>query len=201
MRRVATMLSAAAILALAIPALGTDAEQSPRQAGTGGRVVSEMQVAENATVKAVDPEKRLLTLTFSDGSEHTFLVDRSVRKLAQVKVGDVVKTRYREAISVKINKSKVAPETSVQGSVQRDEKSVKPAGTSSLKVTTTATIERVLADGRMVTLRFPDGSSADVQVRDPQNLAKLRSGEVKEGDQIEITYLRALAVSVEKSAK
>ncbi len=48
---------------------------------------------------------------------------------------------------------------------------------------------------------MPDGSTADVKVRDKQNLAKLQKGEVKEGDQIEITYTQALAISVEKVAE
>jgi hypothetical protein len=67
-------------------------------------------------------------------------------------------------------------------------------------MTTTATIDKIFDDGKMVTLRMPNGTTADVKVRDKVNLEKLKKGEVKEGDQIEITYTQALAVSVEKMA-
>jgi hypothetical protein len=48
---------------------------------------------------------------------------------------------------------------------------------------------------------MPDGKTVDVKVRDKVNREKLKKGEVKVGDQIEITYTQALAISVEKIAK
>jgi MOSC domain-containing protein YiiM len=45
---------------------------------------------------------------------------------------------------------------------------------------------------------MPDGTSQDVDVRNPGNLNTLKSGTVKEGDQIDITYSLAIAFSVEK---
>lgn len=200
MKRAGIILSAALLLLPALARADSAGQPPSPPPQHGPRVVAEVREAQNATVKAVDLQNRTVTLSMPDGREQTLLVDRSVRKLDQVKPGDTVKIRYREAVSVKLNKTPVAPETKVEGSVQRDEKSVKPAGKSTLLVTTTATIDRIFSDGNMVTLRLPDGTSTDVQVRDPRNLAMIKRGEVKPGDQIEITYLRALAVSVEKSA-
>lgn len=200
MNNLGAVLAAAALLALPPVALATDAGAPPSPPQHGGRVVAEAIQATDATVKAIDPVQRSVTLVLPDGREQTLLVDRSVARLDQVKAGDTVKIRYREALSVKLNKSPVPPESRVTGSVQRDEKSAKPAGRSTMLVTTTATIDRIFAQGNMVTLRLPDGTTTDVEVRDPRNLAMIKRGEVKPGDQIEITYLRALAVSVEKSA-
>jgi hypothetical protein len=45
----------------------------------------------------------------------------------------------------------------------------------------------------MATLRGPEGKVVDVKVRNPKNLEN-----VKEGDQVVITYTEAVAVSVEK---
>jgi hypothetical protein len=197
MKRCAVIFCAAAVLAMPVIAMSAEAEPAPQK----GRVVSETTAAANAVVKAIDMENRTVTLLLADGRERTFVVDKAVKKLGQVKVGDTVKARYHEAVSIKINKTKVAPETKVEAMVERDEKSVKPSGVAGLRVTTTATIEKIFDDGKMVTLRMPNGNTVDVQVRDKENLAKIKKGEVKEGDQIEITFTQALAISVEKVAQ
>ena len=196
MKNLAVMFGAAAILAL--PAVAMTTEGDPEKEG---KVVAQTMVEEHAIVKAIDMKTRTVTLQMSDGREHTLVVDKAVKKLGEVKVGDTVKANYREAVSVKINKVKVAPGASVQTAIKRDEKSLRPSGTASMTATTTATIDKIFDDGKKVTLRTPDGETTDVEVRDPENLAKIKKGEVKEGDQIQITYNRALAISVEKTAK
>jgi hypothetical protein len=178
-----------------------EGQQAPAPQAKKGRVVAETMIAEHAVVKAVDMDKRTLTLTMADGKERTFVIDKRVKKLGQVKVGDVVKATYYEAVSVKLNKTKVPSEVTVEGTVGRDEKSVKPAGFVGRQVTTTAIIDKIHDNGKWVTLKMPDGTTADVKVRDKQNLEKLQKGEVKEGDQIEITYTQALAIKVEKVAE
>lgn len=201
MKKLATTFCAAAILALPAVAMTTGSQPASASEKKDGKVIAETMVAEDATVKAIDMKKRTVTLRLSDGRDQTFVVDKAVKKLGQVEVGDTVKMRYREAISVKINKVKAAPGMDVQATVKPDEKSVKPSGTAGVRVTTTATIEKIYDDGKKATLRMPDGTTADVKVRDPQNVAKIKKGEIKEGDQIEITFNRALALSVEKTAQ
>jgi len=200
MKQFAVIICAAAVLAMPVFGVADDGQQDPAPQKTRGRIVTETMVAEHAVVKAVDMDKRTLTLTMPDGKECTFVIDKKVKKLGQVKVGDVVTARYHEAVSVKLNKTKVPAGVTVEETVARDEKSVKPAGFARRQVTTTATIEKIFDNGNMVTLRKPDGSAVDVKVRDKENLAKIKKGEVKEGDQIEITYTQALAISVEKVA-
>jgi hypothetical protein len=200
MKRCAVIFCTAAILAMPVVALSAEAETAPAPQKKG-RVVSETMIAANATVKAIDMDKRTVTLLLADGRERMFVIDKAVRKLGEVKAGDTVKVRYKEAISVKLNKAKVAPEVKVETKVEPDAKSVKPAGVATRQVTTTATIEKIFDDGKMVTLRMASGNSVDVRVRDKENLAKIKKGEVKEGDQIEITYTQALAIAVEKVAQ
>ena len=64
-----------------------------------------------------------------------------------------------------------------------------------------ATIERIAADFRSFSLRIPDGTLQDVDVRNPGHLKELKSGTVKEGDQIDITDSLSIAVSVEKAER
>ncbi len=201
MKQFVAMFCAAAVLALPVLAGAEEGQQAPAPQKKKGRVVAETMVTENAVVKAVDMNTRKLTLTMPDGMERTFVIDKRVKKLGQVKPGDVVTARYYEAVSVKLNKTKVPAGVTVEGAVGRDEKSVKPAGFAGRQVTTTATIDKIHDNGKWVTLRMPDGHAEDVKVRDKQNLAKIKKGEVKEGDQIEITYTQALAISVEKVAE
>jgi hypothetical protein len=199
MKRCAVIFCATAVLAM--PVLVLAADEKPAAAQKEGRVVAETMVAKHATVKAIDMDKRTVTLEMPDGKERMFVIDKRVKKLNQVKVGDTVKATYYEAVSVKINKTKVPSGVTVEGAIGRDEKSVKPAGVAARQVTTTATIEKIFDDAKMVTLQMPDGKTVDVKVRDKVNREKLKKGEVKVGDQIEITYTQALAISVEKIAK
>jgi len=198
MKRVAAICCAALLLVLPTLALGQD-QPSPASHPLKGREVASIQLVDHAQVTALDMKKRTVTLSFSDGSKQTFVVDKAVKRLGEVKVGDTVKVRYREAVSVKLIKTKIPPSVTVESSVKREETSAKPAAVSEVRVTTTATINRIYDDGNRVVLKLPDDSVADVKVRDPKNLAMIKKGEVKEGDQIEITYLRALALSVEKT--
>ncbi|HTG80737.1 MAG TPA: hypothetical protein VL949_02270 [Geobacteraceae bacterium] len=193
-----SVVIACAVALLAIPLAATAAEE--HAASKKGRVVSETMVTGTADVKAIDLKNRTVTLMLSNGKEQTFVVDKAVKKLNQVKVGDTVMVGYYEAVSIKINKTKVAPGVSVEEKLETDAMSAKPAGAVGRRMTTTATIDKIFDDGKMVTLRMPNGTTADVKVRDKVNLEKLKKGEVKEGDQIEITYTQALAVSVEKMA-
>jgi hypothetical protein len=72
----------------------------------------------------------------------------------------------------------------------------RPAGVVANQVTVTATIEDISPKKTYVTLKGPGGKTVDVKVRDPKNLEN-----VKVGDQGEITYTEALAISVEKAKK
>ncbi|HEY4744797.1 MAG TPA: hypothetical protein VIH45_09090 [Desulfuromonadaceae bacterium] len=200
MKQSAAIFCAAAVLALPVVALSTDDQPAMAPQKKEGKVIAEAVVVEHAVVKAIDLPTRKITLAMDDGTERTLVVDKSVRRLEQVKVGDTVKARYREAVSMRINKTRVNPNVKVEAMVERDEKSAKPAGVAHMQMTAIATIDKIAKDSKMVTLRMPDGTTTDVKVRDPENEAKLKTGEVKVGDQIEITYTQAVAISVEKVA-
>ncbi|HJV65786.1 MAG TPA: hypothetical protein VJ550_08635 [Geomonas sp.] len=202
MKRVVIMLCSALLFALPVAALAAEGDQgTPPHMHGKGKVIAQATVSATADVKAVDLEKRTITLQLPDGKEETFLVGKAVKRLGQVKAGDTVKIRYHEAISVKILKTKGPAETSVSTTLQPEASSPKPAGSATRQVTTTATIDKVLEGGKKVTLRMPDGTAFDVVVHDKENVKKLKSGEVKEGDQIQITYTQALAIAVEKVKK
>lgn len=196
MRKLALICSAAAILSMPLALFATDEKPVPQK--KKARTIAELKVIEQATVKAVDMKKRMVTLELADGSLRELVVDNRVKKLDKVEVGDTVKVNYKEAITVRLKKTRVEPNITVEETAARDKDSVKPAGSAKRQVTVIATIEKIFDDGKSVTLKSPNGNTIDARVTNPENLAKIKKGEVKEGDQVEITYTQALAIAVEK---
>jgi Cu/Ag efflux protein CusF len=161
-------------------------EQKPAAGGFSDSI--EMQ----ATVTAIDLKTRMVTLKGPDGNETTIHVDERARNLPQVKVGDVVKIAYMQAVAWKVNKSSKAAPTEAEAAEVRAKPGEKPGGAAGQRITFTATIEAIdLANGT-VTLKGPQGNSRTIKARNPANLKK-----VKVGDLVDITYTEAVAIKVE----
>jgi Cu/Ag efflux protein CusF len=146
-----------------------------------------------ATVVGIDLGSRDLLLIDSTGKMHKVNVSDQARNLDQVKVGDKVNTEYTEAISVQLKKrgSADGPPVGGDAAMIRSPKGMKPGGAVGRKVTAIATVVAVNSQKQLVTLRGPEGNEYDLQVFDPAQLAA-----IKKGDEVEVTYTEALAVSV-----
>ena len=70
-----------------------------------------------------------------------------------------------------------------------------PAGAVGQQVTLTATIVAIDKAKHTVTIKGPEGNTETVKARNPKNLER-----VNEGDLVELTYTRALAIALDKSA-
>jgi Cu/Ag efflux protein CusF len=164
------------------------------EGGLRGHVVETL-----ATVQAIDQNKRLVTLKSEDSGEvSTIEVDESVKNLKQVKKGDRVRIQYYEALAWNIIKNKDRKEaTKTDSQVTATAKpGEKPAGKTARQVHVIAEVREIDKKTPSVTLRGPEGNSETFAVRDPKNLKGL-----KVGDQVDITYTEAMAVSVEKAPK
>jgi Cu/Ag efflux protein CusF len=192
MRKLASVLSVVVFFAgaHAIAADTKTADAPPK-----GEVSQTVEV--QATVTAIDLQTRTVTLKGPQGNEMTLHVDESARNLPQVKVGDVVRVAYTEALAWKMSKStKAAPTAEVEEAAARAKAGQKPGGAAARRITITATIEAIdLANGT-VTLKGPQGNSRTIKARNPDNLKK-----VKVGDLIDISYTEAVALKVEPAAK
>jgi hypothetical protein len=73
----------------------------------------------------------------------------------------------------------------------RSPKGAKPGGVVGRKVTALATVVAIDPKKQFVTLRGPQGNEYDVEVLDP---AQLKA--VTKGDQVEVVYTEAIAISV-----
>lgn len=166
--------------------------QMQKPGGAAGQVV-----AIKATVEAIDHKTRMVTLKGEGGDTVTFRAGPRVKNLGEVQVGDEVLIRYYEAVAFDVKKAGTAtPGTSVQEEVKRTPPGQKPAGVAARRVTVTGTIDAIDKQAQTVTLKGPDGKTKTIKARNPENLDK-----VAVGDQVEISYTEAVAISVDKPAR
>jgi hypothetical protein len=162
-----------------------------------GKVGMSQTLKMTATVVSIDMGSRDVSLMDSQGKLHTVTVSDQARNLDQLRVGDKVTAEYTEAISLQLKKHGTAdaPPVSAQVAMARSPKGMKPGGAVGRQVTALATVAAVDSTKQVVTLRGPLGNEYDVQVQDPSQLKA-----VKKGDEVEVVYTEALAISVQPAS-
>lgn len=152
-------------------------------------------ITETATIVAIDSTNRLITLKDKDGMTDTIVAGPEVKRFNELKVGDVVTFRYYESVVYAIQKpGDKAPAPAAAGLVRST--GPKPGGTLSEQMIAVVSIQAIDAKIPSVTIKTEDGSVMSFKVEDPKNL-----NDVKVGDKVQITYTRALAISVEAPKK
>jgi hypothetical protein len=153
----------------------------------------------SATVEAIDVQKRLLSLVGPDGEKVTVEVAPQVRNLAQVKVGDRVVARYYKALAAELRSrgdgtgSTQAPV--YEATASRAAEGERPAGMVGAQAHQTVRITSVDTKNNVVNFYGSDGLARSVPVKSPQG--KEFIGKLKAGDEVELTYTEAVALSVE----
>ena len=158
-------------------------------------VVEALSVQVTATVVEIDHKKREVTLKTADGREETFIVDEAAKNLDQVSKGDVVVATYAEALAYEVKKAGAAGAaagTTVGAATAKPGEM--PAGVITRETIVTVTITAIDEKAPTVTFKGPQGNTRTIKVKDP---AKLQG--VNVGDQVEITYTQAVALTVEKA--
>jgi hypothetical protein len=150
-----------------------------------------------AKVEAVDQAKRTITVRAANGQSTTVDVSTDVKNLAQVKVGDNVVVRYYEGLAAEVaKKGQGSPVGKIKQGVVGGTAPAgdKPAAAIGNMVQTTVVIEAVDKVANKVTFKGPSGTRT-VAVQRPEG-KKFIAG-LNKGDEVDITYTEALAVSVE----
>lgn len=147
-----------------------------------------------AVVEALNVDNRVVTLrSLSEDETVVMEVGDEVRNLAQVKVGDRVVVEFLQAVAIDLKKGGGLDAKAGQAIVAaRAQPGDKPAGGIGKATEVVATIVAIDRDNPSVKLKGPHGNVMNVIVRDPKKLDG-----VDVGDQVVITYTRALAISVE----
>jgi Cu/Ag efflux protein CusF len=145
------------------------------------------------TVTAVDKENKTITIKGSRGRTITFDV-QDPTKLETVKVGDPVVGTYVEAIAVQLKPAgSGTPSATVTESQTGSKPGDNPAGVVRREITLVGKIVKIDTKAQRVTLEGPKGGQEAFKVKDPKNLEG-----VKVGDLVEVRYMQALAVALDK---
>lgn len=177
----------AAVAFVVLPSLAQAAAQKPVSQGA--------VLTETFVIDAIDHSSRLVTLRDTDGNTETIYCGPQVERFNALKVGDKVTFRYHESLVYAIDKSDASKPLSYGASAKRAPGD-KPGGTIAEQVKATVTINAVDAKVPSITVTTADNQKMSFKVENAKNL----SG-VKAGDKVEITYTRALAISVDSPAK
>src|SRR5690348_3244965 len=86
--------------------LATQAQEKPAHHKMSTE--DEVLVSATATVQAVDVEKRELTLKGPLGNVETLTVDKSVKRLNEIKVGDEVTAKYYISVAAELREPTAA---------------------------------------------------------------------------------------------
>jgi Cu/Ag efflux protein CusF len=194
---VALALGTAALLPAA-PAFADTAsvEKAVRATGKPGRLEA-VSIQTTATVEKVDYKTRQLTLKSNEGKELTLEAGSEVKRLDEIKKGDVLEVEYVESIAVSVEEPGAKSETPDGAySVLVRNPTQSPSGKLIDTETVSATVQSVDVEKRIVELLRPDGISVKIAVSpDVQRLQ-----DVKKGDTVAVKYTRSVALSIHKPA-
>jgi hypothetical protein len=193
-------------LALALVATvfaATAIAQKPDAKG-GAAIVSAPGMATMATttelsaqVVAIDKATRTLTLKGQKGEAVDFVASADVKNFDQIKVGDMVVARYVQALTLELRNTKAAAGAPVvREEAVKAKPGEKPAVAGVREVTAIADVTAVDPKKSTITLKGPRGNVVTLDVKNPDQFKV-----VKVGDQVEVTYTEALALSVEAAPK
>jgi len=149
-----------------------------------------------ATITAIDPSSRLVTMKGPQGREVAVVAGPEVKNFANMKVGDQVRVKYVEALTLELKKGGGMVVSRVDKDAAAGAKpGSRPAGIGGREVTVIADVVAVDTANQRVTLKGPN-RTVDLKIRDPKQLAM-----IAKGDQVEAVYTEAIAVAVAPAAK
>lgn len=195
-----TLLAAALFTAtIALPAAAQTqpaANAAVMAASAPGTATLAAEVTVSASVEAIDKATRKVTLKGPQGKLNTVTAGPDVRNFDQIKVGDSVTVKYVEALTLTLKKDgkDLRGMTETPAAV-RAPAGERPAGAVGRQVEVTANVIALDAKTQTVTLKGPK-QTVDLKVPDAGQF-KL----IKVGDQIQATFVEAVALAVEPAKK
>jgi hypothetical protein len=191
------------ILFTALLALGENtalsADEQPATRSARMAREDKLLVTVTASVEAIDPASREVTLKGPLGNTVTFTVDQRVKRLSEVKVGDLVRADYYVSFAAELRKptaeEKKTPFVLLDAAAKAPPGAL-PAAGGLRRFKAVTTIEGLDRPTQTITVKGPRGNFLTARVADPSNLTKMRIGE-----NIVVTYTEALAISLEKTEK
>jgi translation elongation factor P/translation initiation factor 5A len=190
MRRLALI---AVVAAAAWVTGGTARGQSAPGTAQPASTMGQMMTA-TATVEKVDLQKHEVTLKSSDGKPFTVQVPENVTRLENVKPGDKVDVGFYESVAVKLRKPGEPPIAERKESFGERTPGALPGAVTGQQITTSAKVVNVDHARSELTIETPTGKTNTIKVTDTQMGPAFKK--LKAGDQIDVTYTEAMAISM-----
>ena len=148
-------------------------------------------IVETAVIVAIDSTNRLITLKDEAGETDTIYAPPEMQRFGELKVGDKVTFRYYESVVYALQTPGATPPDPATLGIVRGT-GPRPGGTISQQLTAVVTIQAIDPKVPSVTIKTDEGNVSSFKVEEKKAL-----GNFKAGDKVQITYTRALAVSVD----
>jgi len=187
----AAILAVGTQFAFAADPAAPAAKPAKKQAGEPGAVMVDT-VKATAKVTAIDAAKRTVTLEM-DGKSKTITCGSEVRNFDQIKVGDLLKVTFVEAMAVYLQKAGAPAGGEEVKTVTLAPKGSKPGVLVTDTIVLKAKIDAVDAKKGTVTITTPAGETKTMKV--DKKVKGLKA--LKKGDDIVVRYTEALAIVVE----
>jgi hypothetical protein len=181
------------LAALAAGCAGTS--DGERSLPAPAQVVEEASA--RATVVSVEPRTRHVGLRSEEGITWIVQAGPEVRNFDQIAVGDTVLARYHQALAVTlVRPGESAVPASAALAAGRAAPGATPAAGIAGGITATVRIESIDTEANIVVFTGPTGELRALRVERPEGREFIK--DLERGDQVEITYVEALALSLEK---
>jgi Cu/Ag efflux protein CusF len=154
------------------------------------KTVSSDMITATATITAIDQKARTITIKDEFGVSDVLQVPEEVKRFSALKVGDKISVRYHSSVVVRLRQPG-DPTPDVEQAALTPSKGEKPGLTGAVQQTLTVTIVAIDMKAPSITVKAENGLTYLRKVHDTKALAKL-----KVGDQLDITWTDAIAVSV-----
>jgi len=146
-----------------------------------------------ATVQAVYPDKRSLTLVGPEGQPRSVFVGPDV-KLDRIHAGDKVNVSYYQGIAVQIARGGQIVTDPAAADFAYKNTSAAPGGGAGSSVTVTVSILGIDPGNNTVAFQDTDGTQHVIAVKSPDMRQFIRT--LKPGDHVDVTYTESVAVTV-----
>lgn len=179
----------ATLLALALPIAASAQEGASASKPAFSAMVKETK---KFTLTAIDKPGRVVTIKSASGDTISIECGPEVKNFAQLKVGDVVKTTYTEALTIHVEGAG-EPEATSETMTSQAKVGEMPAAGIMERTTVKAKITAIDKTKGTATLQTMSGEHFTVTADDKANLDK-----VQVGNAVVVTYTVAHAIAVSK---
>jgi hypothetical protein len=161
-----------------------------------GKAAMVRTIKVTAQIMAIDKGTRTLTLKGPDGKTVDVVAGEEVKNFPQIKVGDFVVVQVLQSLALELRKTKGGQAIGTTEGIATAKPGERPAGVAAREITAIAKVTAVDPKGKTISLRGPRGNVVKLDVQNPDQFKV-----VKVGDEVQVTYTEAAAVSVEPGKK